>query len=216
MLDFLLSPARMSFCEPAVEGFVKHPADTWSNIGPIFAGLWVLCYAKSSLIKLMGLAAFWMGVASCIFHATDTLLGEALDLHGMYCFILMVACAHHQSLGYRVETMWAGIFSFSLATLIVAGFLAVEPLGTPAFALVMAAVIIRQWRLGFHTYWYYVLGTFAVAWGVWWLDYLRIWCCPTCHVLSGHALWHLLNGVIVWQTWKIFEPEEMCNVSPAR
>ena len=39
------------------------------------------------------------------------------------------------------------------------------------------------------------LTCFGVAYTIWWLDVLKIVCSPDLHWISGHAVWHLLNGV---------------------
>jgi hypothetical protein len=207
VLDILTQPARACFCEQPVNGFLRHPADTWTNLGPIVAGILVMCRAQAGMLMLLGASAVWMGAASAVFHATGTLGGEALDIHGMYCFLIVLRLLQVEE-GIQ-DTFWTtwddalGVFGF--ATLLAVGFLFYPWLGTPTFAVLLGLLVISQWKRGFNSQWYWMMGTFAVAYAFWLLDYHRILCCPTCHVLTGHGVWHLLNGVIVWQAFKIFE-----------
>jgi hypothetical protein len=105
----------------------------------------------------------------------------------------------------EMSTTDAVCLSFVIATLTAVGFLKWAWLGTPVFALLVVILLVNQANAGFNSQWYWMMGTFAVAYAFWLLDYHRILCCPTCHVLTGHGVWHLLNGVIVWQAFKIFE-----------
>lgn len=206
MLDFLMSPARAVFCEPDTGiPWFQHPADTVSNIGPILAGLIVLIRARHPLLKFLGASGLWMGIASAIFHASGTLGGEALDLHGMFLFIVAVGLLQHESLGAAFDYKHAIIHSLHFATYTALAFLMLPWFGTPAFALIMATIIVRQWTtLGFNRQWYGVLGTFAVAYACWVADF-KHWICYECnHVLTLHGAWHLLNGWIVWQVYKLF------------
>lgn len=205
MLELLLSPARAVFCEEPLKGPIRHPADTWSNIGPVIAGVLVMFRAQTGLVWLLGAAAVWMGAASAIFHATGTLGGEMLDLHGMYFFILVFGVCQHKAHGYFVDWYDAVLNPIGWATILSVGFLWLPWLGIPVFAVLLGAVVVRQWNRGFDARWYWLLGTFAVAFAFWLLDYFRVLCCPCNHVLSGHGVWHLLMGPIVWQSAKIFE-----------
>lgn len=205
MLDLLAQPARMVFCEEPVAGAIRHPADTWTNIGPVLAGVWVMLTAQCPTVRFLGASAVWMGAMSFVFHATGSLGGEALDLHGMYLFLMAILCLQHSSFSHRVQWLDAAVFSVFVATVIMFGFLYLPWLGTPAFAVFLGLVIIRQFMRGFSRQWYWMLGTFAVAYAFWLLDYHRILCRPCNHFLTGHGIWHLLNGVIVLQAAKIFD-----------
>lgn len=52
---------------------------------------------------------------------------------------------------------------------------------------------------------YRALAIFAVAWGIWWLDLLRIWDYkPLQHVVNGHAIWHVLTAVSLYFLYKFY------------
>jgi hypothetical protein len=201
-MDFswLFEPARMQFCEETLSGVIKHPADTWTNIGPIVAGIMIVIYAVRPLERLLGAAALWTGIASGYFHASNTILGETLDLSGMFMVIFcLLALQQHRAAPNLISDMtlavWVLIASAILT--ILSAFWAI--FASPAFGVIVVIVIIRGIRANKVGPWAWAMvGSFAVAWAFWWLDKLHILCIPGNHILTGHGIWHLLNGVVFW------------------
>jgi len=198
----LFDPARMKFCEETLAGPIAHPADTWTNIGPVIAGVAILLYARRPLERLLGVSALWTGVASGYFHATNTILGETLDLSGMFLFILSImAIQQHRSrpAGSTAPLIWGVVIASLLITMLSAVYyLAASPL----FGVLVLIVIgrgIYDRRLG--PYAWAMVGTFLFAWCIWWLDLMHILCVPSNHILTGHGVWHLLNGLVFWFTY---------------
>lgn len=205
-LSWLFEPARMQFCEETLPGLIKHPADTWTNISPFIAGLVTLIIAKRPLERLLGASALWTGLASGYFHASNTILGETLDLSGMFFFILSIAALQQ----YRA-TPWIG--NATAIALVVFAAIALTVLSTissvlasPLFAALVVLVIIRgiyDHKLG--PWAWAMVWSFVVAWAFWWLDFLGILCVPGNHILTGHGVWHLLNGLVFWFTFLHFK-----------
>lgn len=206
-MDWLFEPARMQFCEATLDGPIAHPADTWTNIGPILAGIFILIKAHGPLSRLLGAASLWTGLASGYFHASNTILGETLDLSGMFLFILAIAAMQQQ----RARPNRPG--SSPLIGLVVAGTLALTVLSSistafasPMFAAIVVIVVIRGLYDQKLTRWAYAMViSFLVAWGFWWLDFLLIVCNPNNHILTLHGLWHLLNGLVFWFAFKHYD-----------
>lgn len=166
-------------------------------------------------------------MASVYFHASDTILGELLDLGGMFLFVLTVA-ALQQRRAVRTQGVATGpqqhpghhprlrfgsnqqLISLVIARNIglAAASLCTGALASPMFGLIGSLVAVHEVWSGYMTVRYgkALVITFLVAWGVWWLDYLGIWCCPSNHVLTGHGIWHLLNGLVFWFTFLHFRP----------
>lgn len=205
-LTFLLAPARMQFCEQTLPGLVAHPADTWTNIGPLIAGIRITSVSRRPLERLLGLAAMWTGLASAYFHASNTVLGETLDLSGMFLFILTLAALQQ----YRA-TPWIGPGPTSAAVIVLSLLLtALSAVSTvfasPMFAVIVVLVIARgihDRKLG--PWAWAMVGTFAVAWAFWWADITGHLCIAGNHVLTGHGVWHLLNGLVFWFAFLHFE-----------
>lgn len=125
----------MQFCEETLPDLIKHPADTWTNISPFIAGLATLVVAKRPLERLLG--------ASAYSHASNTILGETLDLSGMFFFILSIAALQQ----YRA-TPWIGngpaigLVVFAAIALTVLSTISAA-LASPLFAALVVMVIIR-------------------------------------------------------------------------
>ncbi len=220
-MHWLLDPARIRFCEQAVAGPIKHPADVWTNVGPFLAGVFILLRARRPLERLLGVAALWTAAASAVFHATDTILGEALDSAGMFMFILTVAAlqqrrdflTHSEATGQqhrsRLPQVHLGsnrqliVLVIAVTTILTVLSAYTTVFASPTFGLIVALVALREvWSGNKIGCWgWALLTTFLVAWGIWWLDYLKILCYPSNHILTGHGVWHLLNGLVFWFTF---------------
>jgi hypothetical protein len=197
--DWLFEPARMKFCEQTLDGLIKHPADTWTNIGPILAGVFIIANAYRPLERLLGGASLWTGLASAYFHASNTILGETLDLSGMFLFILTLAALQQ----YRAMPQF-GPKPFTVSVIVLSiGFTILSTLSSalasPMFAMIVVFVIgrgIYDSKLG---PWAWAMAwTFVIAWAFWWLDITHVLCIPGNHFLTGHGIWHLLNGLVFW------------------
>jgi len=198
-LSWLMEPARMHFCETTLTGPIKHPADTWTNIGPFIAGVFILMNASRLLEKVLGFASLWTGIASAYFHASNTILGETLDLSGMFLFILSLAALQQfrATPKFDPRLFAMAVIMLSIGFTILSTWSAV--LASPMFAVIVVFVIgrgIHDRKLG--PWAWAMVGTFLVAWGFWWLDILHILCIPGNHILTGHGVWHLLNGLVFW------------------
>lgn len=206
-MDFSLffEPARMQFCEETLTGLIKHPADTWTNISPVIAGLATLIVGRRPLERLLGASALWTGVASAYFHASNTILGETLDLSGMFLFILGIAALQQcRAKPWLDSTKIIGIVIF-VAFLLTVSSIFSSTMASPMFAILVVLVVIRGIIDRRYDRWAgAMVGTFIVAWVFWWLDYLHIMCVPDNHHLTAHGVWHLLNGLVFWFTFLHF------------
>jgi len=226
-MDWLFEPARLTFCEEAVSGPIRHPAEVWTNVGPLIAGMLILWRGCRPLERLLGIGALLTAVASAYYHARSNILGESLDLGGMYLFIFTVAALQQ----HRAYVAWEqhdlgddaprrrGGWRWRFGTngqliLLVILFTALFAIGSafstifasPAFALIVAAVVLRE-AFSPHAigrWGWALIMTFSLAWALWWLDYTRILCEPGNHILTGHGVWHLLNGLVFWFTFLHF------------
>lgn len=214
-----------NFCEAPREGHVKQPANTWSNLGFVVAGLLVALHVVRTPRNGMprGLATAFacvvvlLGPASAAMHATQSACGGHLDLLSMY----LVA-------GFAASYAWMrsarrGPGAFTVAYILcVAGCEVVglwpDPVpvvtyaGNVAFAsLLLVAVVLetRLWRRGEteRTFGYGVaaLGSLLVAFAIW-LASNAGWCDPH-SVLQGHAVWHLLCAVAAYLLYRLYASE---------
>lgn len=206
MPDFF-GPPRLQFCEGLSNYFIAHPADTWTNIAPLIAGIYIILKTHNTLDKLLGYSAIIMAIGSTIYHGTNTFLGETLDVGGMFIFILTIAFIQHNKLtpNKAIQTKTAIIAIITITIAVCIGFLFFDWMGTPPFAIVMAMIIIRQLiHEKINEDCIILIITFGIAWGAWWVDYLHIMCNPNNHILTGHGIWHLLNGLIAIDAYRIY------------
>jgi len=204
-LSWLLDHARIEFCERRLPGLIKYPADTWTNIGPFIAGILIIRHASLPLERLLGVASLWTGIASAILHASDTILGETLDLSGMFMFILSISALQQYRSSKKQSPSILTMFVIGGTILLTILSTMSTVLASPLFAVICILVMLRgvyDRRLG--PWAWAMVGSFLVAWGFWWLDFLHILCIPDNHILTGHGVWHLLNGLVFWFTFLHF------------
>src|SRR6188768_208198 len=108
------------FCEAARDGRVRQPANTFSNLGFVVAGLVIAWHAGRT--RLHGLATpyacivVFLGPASAAMHATQSERGGQLDLLSMY-LIASFAAAYALLRWYRRDRS----FFWQLVLMFVAG-----------------------------------------------------------------------------------------------
>jgi hypothetical protein len=220
-----------SFCETPRDGWVVQPANTWSNLGFVLAGLAVAWYAGDRLRLGLtlgahpGLATAYavlvvlLGPGSMAMHATQSEVGGHLDLLSMF-FVSGFA------LGYAAMRVWrrGPVFLAVAFPLLVAVGMAVYLAGGPvpvvnhagnaAFSVMLVLAIalevvlwrrreVRQdTRFGLAA-----VGTLVVASTVWRFGRDgHPWCDPT-SVLQWHGLWHVLCAVAAYLLFRHYAAE---------
>lgn len=200
------------FCEAVRAGPIAQPANTWSSLGFVAAGLLIVGFAYRRPIdaNLIGrqpgyagvyaLALTLTGVGSAFYHASLTFVGQFADVLGMYCIALFVVC-------YAVARL-VDLRQCTFVVLFVSGNVALGALLwlMPAlrrytFALVLTLGLLlellaqrRRQSTQRGAWLALALGTLAVAWIIWALDITHSMCAPTSW-LQGHAVWHGLGAL---------------------
>lgn len=214
------------FCEHAATGCVVQPANTWSNLGFVLAGLVIAWHARrpegalagsAGLATAYALLAVALGPASAAMHATQSALGGRLDLLSMYLIAAFI-------LAHAVTSAVAGgggLFTVVFVVAVVAAeVLASAPVRVPwlghpgnaAFAMLLVVALAfgelarRRGRLRTHLGWVgAALGSILLALGLWSISHSHgPWCDPT-SLLQGHAAWHLLCALstyCLYRAWR--------------
>lgn len=199
------------FCEAVGGGFVRQPANTWSNLGFVYVGyliLWNVLRAPrlpgtgdtelaTPFRVAFGATLAFMGFGSWIYHASLTFVGQWFDVIGMYMLPTLVLLFHaqrHAGIGP------AGAVAGYVALNALLGILLVVAPGLRRYlfaaTLIAAAVVELASRRGERAgrdlrLFGAAAATLAVAFGIWILDLTHIVCWPR-SLLQGHAVWHLL------------------------
>ena len=202
------------FCEESLCAWIRQPANTWTNIGFVLAGLAIWrASLRDDAKHLRGLAvvAIAIGLGSAFFHASETFLGRLFDYGGMYmgaAYMLAVNVRRWLLPSRRVVrfVFWVAVFA-PLGLMLVddryamglymaegifcclglEGLLYLRQRGT-------ANPVHYRW-LG----WYWLV--FLVGYAIWWLDLEHVLCSPGNHWISGHGVWHLLDALALYFTY---------------
>lgn len=215
-----------TFCEAAREGLVKQPANAWSNLGFVVAGLAIGWRARhpanvglmgTRLATVMAAVVVLLGPASAAMHATQSEWGGHLDMLSMY-LIAAFAAAYglvrllRRGTGTFVAAYAAGVLGCEAVGLYSGDVPVVRYAGNLAFgALLVAAVGFETalWRRGEtrRTFGYGVgaLAAMLVAFVIWILGQ-HGWCDPH-SLLQAHAAWHLLCAVAAYLLFRLYASE---------
>ncbi|RME56678.1 MAG: hypothetical protein D6795_00935 [Deltaproteobacteria bacterium] len=207
--------ATVSFCEAEGCGWITQPANTWSNLAFLVVGLLLLARStgeRKAHVRPIGAIAILVAVGSFFFHASSTLAGEFCDVMAMYflsAYMTIYNLNRCKPLSYRRNLLlFLGIDLLSLLLLFVAPRLDILWFaGQITVAMVLELVIFvgKFEKRGDPRPFILMCVTFGIAFLIWNLDFHRIWCDPTNHLLQGHALWHLLNAVAIYWIYRHYE-----------
>ena len=200
-----------NFCEALRTELINQPANTWSNIGFVIAGLMIGWQGRKNPQLMEGLVGFFacvvvlLGPASAAMHATGTVIGQNLDLTSMFLissFAVSYALKRWYGFGrgifLAIFLVWLALGEFVL-------FLGIEiPVllhgGNLIFAigLILALTLeVGLWRrtrsaavarAGIQA-----LSALIAAFAIWLLDQGPL--CDPDSLIQGHALWHILCAV---------------------
>lgn len=219
------------YCERLRTGWVKQPANTWSDLAFVVAGLSLLAVvgyenrgsggvnplvSGSWIASLYGWVIIVMGPGSMYFHASFVDWGGFLDSTSMFLLLSFV-------IGYDLHQATRGALWAWLSWIIAAGVLALALLlvgalpeagtgifigfavSTGVFDLIirLAAGLQRNW-------WWYgsFFGVFGLAMLIWMLSHTGgPWCAPDSVLWQGHAWWHILSAAAMLFLFMYFRSE---------
>ncbi len=203
------------YCEPIrLNRLVAQPLATYSNLGLILAGAFVLRAAFRQPISgsspmcttrayplAYGLSLAATGMFSFFYHASLTKAGDYLDLMGMYLFTSFILL---YNIG-RLRPMGGRTFALAYLALnaaIALGLVGAYDLQQVYFAgLALAAISTEVWvqRAGRLQAQWRFLGAALVCFGlgaaIWSLDSRGVLPCVPSAPLTWHAAWHLSVAV---------------------
>jgi hypothetical protein len=201
-------PGTVQFCEERLCAWVVEPSNAWSSVFYLLLGLYMLSQALRPVAPrsiAVAAAQIMIGVGSFFFHATGTFVGEFVDQFGLFMLsALILACSAAQA-----RSLTARQTVFIYAAIVVASALLlwrVRPIGIPLFATQLAVGLGWQVQLfrqsrgpirAAHRPFFVGVGLFLFSFSIWVTDITRLLCDPQNHIVTGHAIWHVLNAVCI-------------------
>jgi hypothetical protein len=197
--------ATIKYCEAHLCSWIKAPADTWSCLGFIFVGLWILSKvrpSKGNAIGLIGPIALFTGIFSGLYHASYTFFFQMFDLASMFLFSSLIFVLNLRRLGWFSKGGTVRFYVVMNLVSIFLGYLIKQKSGQVIFATQMISafliegVLARRNRglIQYRMFWLNLI-MFFTAYAFWFSDTRRIICNPEVHYYSGHAVWHVLGSL---------------------
>lgn len=217
------------FCEAVRQGLIAQPANTWSNLGFVVAGLLIAASPTPTtgtlatwpgLVTAYAVIVVLLGPGSAAMHATQSVTGGHLDTSSMYLLASAVC-------GYALTRLRGAGPAFLVVTF-AALLLAAEVLdslpgdvpvvmtwGNLGFAVLLVAgvggelALRRQGRLVADLRWgAAAVSTLLGGFVVWNLAHDDG---PLCHphsLFQGHAFWHLACAVAAYLLYRYYASEQ--------
>lgn len=224
-----------NFCEAARDGLVRQPANTFSNLGFVVAGLLVARRAgrlPADAVMSPTVATFFacvvvlLGPASAAMHATQSEWGGHLDMLSMYLVAGFAASWAWVRWARRGTTAFVTAYVACVAACELVG-LWPEPVpvvhysGNLAFGLLLVTAVVLEtvlWRRGetsiVFRHGVVALVAMLVAFTIWLLTNAGM--CDPHSLLQGHAVWHLLCAVSAYWLFRMYASESRAVSTPAR
>lgn len=199
-------PGTIRFCEERLCSWVVEPSNAFSNIGYVIVGVLVLATLARSRAPMIviGVSSILIGLGSFAFHGTGTRVGELLDVSPMYLLSgLAIVCAARRlrpMSDVTFVTAHAGIVLVSVGLMI-----GLHNNGIFMFAAQFATAIglelylfVTNRRAPSYRWQKAMIATFLTAFAIWNADKWDVLCDPHNHVVTGHAVWHVLTAVSIY------------------
>lgn len=202
--------ATRCFCEAVRQTGLAQPANAWSSLAFVVAGVLAIATVRPAavlerrLVHALGIALTAVGLGSFAFHATLSLWGQFVDVLPMYavgCVLIVGGLIRLGGVGARPAVVLGAALLVTLGAL-----LRVWPESRRwVFAAVLLPGIVlevvrtrRAPGSSQPSRWLWVgLGLLSAAYVIWLLDQSGTLCDPT-SPLQGHAAWHVLGAAAGW------------------
>lgn len=215
------------FCEALHDGFVRQPANAFSNLAFVLVGLLLIAIARDDWTRgvkdnrmqtersypiIFGIAMIVIGVGSFFYHASMTFVSQWFDLMGMYLFTTFALVYTYARLRPIRSPMF--LLAYAVMNVMLGYLLIVNPeVRRQTFAAVVYAIIalevlvllVERPKIKMR-YFFSALITFAVGYAIWIPDEANLNCNPS-SLIQGHAVWHLLAAVAAFLLFLYYRSE---------
>lgn len=187
------------FCEKFSNG-ISQPMNSTTSLIFVLIGLIILFKylhkANKILTILFVLALFTTGFGSAYYHAKFNMLGQTLDVLGMFLILIAgpIALLENRSSRYKLVTFF--LFSHVIGTFLIIS------LDIRRYVFVLSVVILLYYERNRVTkYLKSGLLIFTVAMIIWIIDNYQIYCNQSI-ILNMHSWWHILTA---WATFLLYK-----------
>lgn len=210
-----LEPATLSFCEASQCGWISQPANSFSSLSYVVLGMFIwLQPRRESFLRCFGVLACLIGVTSFFYHASNSFLGEFLDIGSMYLFSALILTLNLIRIGILSKNNW-GKFYFPLVLGSLFLLLNFKKIGIWMFGVQVVLFIGLEIYLFFkrksnglgkiyYKNYLMALGFFSASYIIWLLDFHKVVCSPQNHFFQGHAVWHFLNAFCFYFLYRFY------------
>lgn len=199
---------NIKWCEETLCQWVSEPALTWSNLGYLIVGLFVLYLGiknkHNAHMKQFGPIIFFMGAMSFFYHQSNFYGSQILDFIGMFFFVGWAIGMNLIRLS-KIKSNQLVWFNLSLASVYTVAMHAmyVTDIKFQVIVLISGFIILATEFMARNVVkvkynWFITtILVLIVAFGFSISDGQRIWCDPTQHgwFSQGHAMWHWVAAI---------------------
>lgn len=195
---------NVRWCESQVCSWVVEPANTWSNLAYVVAGLalvWFGMRRRDDTLRLFGIAQIVVGICSFVYHMSFSGYLQVLDFFGMYVFTNLLIGLNLVRLGALSPRRFWPLYAVSvvgLTALTVALRFTPFPIQGIVLLLILGVVateFMQPARPDLDRRFFFAsLATLTLAAGFSAADVSGAFCDPDDHFVQGHAIWHVLGA----------------------
>ncbi len=196
---------NVRWCEAQLCSLVVEPANTWSNLAYVLAGLalwWIGSRRGERTLRIFGVAEIAVGICSLVYHMSFSGILQVLDFAGMYVFTNLLIALNLVRLGALSHRRFWPVYATSVVAftaLTVALRFTPFPIQGIVFVLILAIVVteaMQRARADLDRRFFYAsLVTLVVAAAFSAADVTGVLCDPNDHFVQGHAIWHVLGSL---------------------
>jgi hypothetical protein len=199
---------NIKWCEETLCQWVSEPALTWSNLGYLIVGLFVLYLGiknkHNAHMKQFGPIIFFMGAMSFFYHQSNFYGSQILDFIGMFFFVGWAIGMNLIRLS-KIKSNQLVWFNLGLASVYTVAMHAmyVTDIKFQVIVLISGFIILATEFMARnivkvkYNWFITTILVLIVAFGFSISDGQRIWCDPTQHgwFSQGHAIWHWVAAI---------------------
>lgn len=196
---------NVRWCESQLCSWVVEPANTWSNLAYVIAGValfWFGSRRHDRTLGIFGVTAIVVGISSFVYHMSYSGVLQVLDFFGMYVFLILLIGLNLVRLGRLPQARFWPMYWGSVVTLTVLT-VALRFTSVPIQGIVLALILgivateFLQPAKPDRRFFYLSLVALIVAAGFSAADVTRTFCDPEDHFVQGHAIWHVLGSLSI-------------------